>query len=219
MKTLLLGMGNPILSDDAIGIRLAWDIGDRLLGCYGLTVRADCSVGGLEVLDVLAGYGRAVIIDSIQTAGGVPGQWHAFGADALRETMHLTNVHDANFATALALGHRLGMSLPEPSAIRILAVEVNDAATFSEQLTPALEERYPALLNEIYREVRRLLSAWPVCCGDPALEERGRFRPRTPLPAPAPDTGQPAATAGPPTPASGYVSALTALPLPSTSQR
>ena len=44
MKTLLLGMGNPILSDDAVGIRLAMDIGDRLLGCSGLTVRADCSV-------------------------------------------------------------------------------------------------------------------------------------------------------------------------------
>ncbi|MBN2575406.1 MAG: hydrogenase maturation protease [Deltaproteobacteria bacterium] len=157
MKTLLLGMGNPILSDDAIGIRLATDLAQRLLGYPGLTVRADCSVGGLEVLDVMAGYSRAIIIDSIQTVGGVPGQWHAFDAEALRETMHLTNVHDANFATALELGHRLGIRLPKPSDICVFAVEAEDTVTFSERMTPALEARYPALLDEILRATRRLL--------------------------------------------------------------
>ena len=74
MKTLLLGMGNPILSDDAVGVRLAADIGDRLLGRPASTVRADCSVGGLELLDVLAGYARVIVLDSIRTAGGVPGR-------------------------------------------------------------------------------------------------------------------------------------------------
>jgi hydrogenase maturation protease len=157
MKTLLLGMGNPILSDDAVGVRLAMDIGDRLLGYSGLTVRADCSVGGLEVLDVLAGYSRVLIIDSIQLVGGVPGRWHAFDAEALRETMHLTNVHDANFATALELGHRLGIRLPKPSAIHIFAVEVQDTVTFSERMTPELEARYPTILDEIFRATHRRL--------------------------------------------------------------
>jgi hydrogenase maturation protease len=160
MKTLLLGMGNPILSDDAIGIRLAADIGDRLRGYAGLTVRADCSVGGLEVLDVLAGYAHAIIIDSLQTVGGVPGRWHAFDADALRETLHLTNVHDANFATALELGHRLGLPLPAPACIHILAVEVRDVVTFSERMTPQLETRYPAIRDGLLREVRRRLAGW-----------------------------------------------------------
>jgi len=157
MKTLLLGMGNPILSDDAVGLRLAADIGQRLAGFPDLTVQSDCSVGGLELLDVLSGYARVVVFDSIQTVGGLPGQWHGFDATALCDTMHLTNVHDANFATALELGRRLGMPLPEPSAIHIFGVEVTDTSTFSERMTPALEACFPALADAIFAETCRLM--------------------------------------------------------------
>jgi hydrogenase maturation protease len=157
MKTLLLGMGNPILSDDAVGLRLAADIGQRLAGFPGLTVHADCSVGGLEILQVLAGYSRAIIVDSIQIIGGVPGRWHAFRASDLRETLHLTNVHDANFATALELGRRVGMPLPKPARIHILAVEVRDVLTFSERMSPELEGCFAALAETLFAEVQRLL--------------------------------------------------------------
>jgi hydrogenase maturation protease len=121
-------------------------------------VRADCSVGGLEVLELLAGYARAIIIDSMQTAGGVPGRWHAFDGDALRDTMHLTNVHDANFATALELGRRLGMPLPPASRIHIFAVEVKDTITFAERMTPVLEEGLAMLADAIFSEVCQLLA-------------------------------------------------------------
>jgi hydrogenase maturation protease len=159
MSTLLLGMGNPILTDDAVGVRLATDFARRLEGFPDLAVEADCSVGGLNLLDVLSGYSRAIVLDSLRTVGGEPGRWYAFDADALRETMHLTNVHDVNFATALELGHRLGLPLPRPSAVHIFAVEVLDVMTFSEQMTPALENGYPLFAAEIFREVERLLAA------------------------------------------------------------
>jgi hydrogenase maturation protease len=159
MSTLLLGMGNPILRDDAVGLRLAADFARRLEGFPHLTVEPDCSVGGLNLLEVLAGHSRVIVLDSLRTIGGVPGRWYAFDANDLRETLHLTNVHDANFATALELGHRLGLPLPQPSAIHIFAVEVQDAITFSEQMTPVLEDSYPAFSGEIFQEVRKLLAA------------------------------------------------------------
>jgi hydrogenase maturation protease len=157
MKTLLLGMGNPILTDDAVGPRLAEAIGSRLAGYPDLVVAADCSVGGLEVLTVLQGFARAIILDAVATRAPSPGRWHCFPATALRETLHLTNVHDANFATALELGHRLGLPLPEPSAIHVFAIEVADTKTFSERMTPALEARLPGLVDELDGEIRRLL--------------------------------------------------------------
>jgi hydrogenase maturation protease len=159
MSTLLLGMGNPILSDDAVGVRLATDFAHRLQGIPDLVVEPDCSVGGLNLLDVFRGHSRAIVLDSLHTVGGQPGRWYAFDADALRETMHLTNVHDANFATALELGHRLGLVLPRPSAVHIFAVEVADVSTFSEQMTPALERSYPVFAAEIFHEVEMLLTA------------------------------------------------------------
>ena len=157
MKTLLLGMGNPILTDDSIGVRLAGEIAGRLSGTPELDVVRECSVGGLELLQVLAGYERVIIIDSIRTVGGKPGDWYRFTAAALRETMNLSNVHDANFATALELGRRMGARIPPDEEIHLLAVEVEENATFGETLSESLAAAYPRILEEIAAETRAIL--------------------------------------------------------------
>jgi hydrogenase maturation protease len=157
MKTLLLGMGNPILSDDAVGVRLASDFARRLDAVPELTIVEECSVGGLALIDVFEGYERAIVLDAVRATPASPGRWHRFDAPALRESLHLTNVHDANFATALELGRRLGVPLPEPEEIHIFAVEVEDVFTFGERLTPPIEAAYPEFSNQVYLEVQRLL--------------------------------------------------------------
>ena len=152
MKTLLLGLGNPILTDDSVGIRLATDVAARLGGRPGVDALPDCPVGGLALLDVLSGYDRVIVLDSIRTAGGVPGDWHRFTAESLRETIHLSNIHDANFATALELGRRMGRPLPSDREIHILAVEVEENATFGEALSPRLAA---GLSPDSRRDLRR----------------------------------------------------------------
>jgi len=150
-------MGNPILSDDAVGIRLARDIGRRLAGIPGLSILEECSVGGLNIIEVLEGFDRAIILDSIRTVDGVPGDWHRFTSAALRETMNLSNIHDVNFATALELGRRMGMKLPAEEEIHIFAVEALDLITFSETMTEPMEKAYPEFSEAIFREVEAVL--------------------------------------------------------------
>ena len=150
-------MGNPILSDDAVGIRLARDIGCRLAGIPGLSILEECSVGGLNIIEVLEGFDRAIILDSIRTVGGVPGDWHRFTSAVLRETMNLSNIHDVNFATALELGRRMGMKLPAEEEIHIFAVEALDLITFSETMTEQMEKAYPEFSEAIFREVEAVL--------------------------------------------------------------
>jgi hydrogenase maturation protease len=157
MKTLLLGMGNPILCDDAVGVRLAQDFKDRLRDVPNMDFVDECCVGGLNLLDVFSGYDRVVVLDSIQTAGGIPGEWYYFTGCALRETLHLTNIHDANFATALELGRRAGVPLPLSTDIHIFAVEAKENRTFSEKMTPELEETYSCYAPAILGEIRQLL--------------------------------------------------------------
>jgi hydrogenase maturation protease len=158
MRTLLLGMGNPIATDDAVGLRLARFLGERLAG-PGLDVVDDCSVGGLELLPLLEGYQRVVVTDAIRTRGGIPASWYRFTAARLTETCHLSNVHDANFATALALGRRLGMALPPDDEIHVFAVEIKEDRVISDQMTPELEGAWTCYSAEILAEVEALLRA------------------------------------------------------------
>jgi hydrogenase maturation protease len=169
MRTLVLGMGNPILCDDAVGIRLAGDLRVHLEAAPGADTPVgpepfldvdfieDCSVGGLHLLDLVIGYDRLVVFDSIRTPGALPGRWHQMTGATFRETMNLGCVHDANFTTTLELGRQMGARLPAPENVHIFAVEIIDNTTFSETMTPELEAAYTAFCPEIVRQAFALL--------------------------------------------------------------
>lgn len=159
MRTIILGMGNPILCDDAVGIRLARDLAAQLPDRAGLDIIEECTCGGLNLLDLVSGYDRLVVFDSIKTEGGKPGAWHAMTGESFRETMNLTNVHDANFTTALELGRRMGAHIPSPENIHIFAVEIADNTTFSESMTTELESAFPQYSREIIHQALLLLGS------------------------------------------------------------
>ena len=152
-------MGNPILRDDAVGVRLARDVGEQLAGTPGMDVVPECSIGGLDLIEVVAGYDRLIVIDAIRTQGGAPGSLYRFTGLELRDTLHLSNVHDANFATALELGRWMGRVKALAEDVHIFAVEVEDAETFGEELSPVVAAAYPGLRTAILAAVRDLLRA------------------------------------------------------------
>ncbi len=161
---LLLGLGNPILGDDAIGLVLAAAVGERLSGSGDLErleLIDDCSSGGLELLEPLAGRERVFLVDAIVTGQAAPGTLHRFTAGALPPTRRLAGPHDADLATALALGRRLGMDLPPDEAIAIYAVEIEPANEFRATLTPDLQRVAPALADAIARDVRAAMAELP----------------------------------------------------------
>jgi len=151
MKTLVLGLGNPILTDDSVGHWVAKEIQGRV-NHPGITV-AETSLSGLSLLDLLTGYDRAIIIDAIQTVGGKAGQIYRIEPKAFIATRNASSPHDVNFATALELGNRL--NLPLPRQIDIFAIEVADVTTFSEECTPEVREAIPTCGEMIMQELKR----------------------------------------------------------------
>ncbi|HER44077.1 MAG TPA: hydrogenase maturation protease, partial [Candidatus Eisenbacteria bacterium] len=149
MKTIVLGLGNTILSDDGAGIYAARAAREGLAG------RADvveAELAGFDLIEILEGYGRAIIIDAIDLDGEAPGSVFRLSPDDLRITPRLASFHDIDIVTAVALGKRLGLEMP--SEILIYAVQVKDALTLNEGCTPDVEAAIPALAAEICSEVR-----------------------------------------------------------------
>lgn len=146
-KTLVLGIGNDILTDDGIGPKLARDLSIKDIPAEIIFKTA--SVGGLELLEMVSGYSRIFMIDAIRTPGGKPGNVYFLSPDDFKETMHISNLHDINFFTSLELGNRL--NYPIPSEIIIIAVEIAEDLEFSDELSPALQKKYPEILNKVYK--------------------------------------------------------------------
>jgi hydrogenase maturation protease len=152
MKTIVIGLGNPILTDDGVGVKVAYEVearlGDPLPPNLMIT---EASVGGLRLMELLEGYDRAIIIDAIQTRNGHPtGSIYTMNLADLREispTQHSASAHDTSLATALDAGIQMGMKLPLD--VTIFAVEVENILDFNEQPTPAVAEAIPKVTEMV----------------------------------------------------------------------
>src|SRR3990172_110061 len=111
MKTLVLGLGNPILGDDAAGVLAARLLKERLAGRPGVEVDEEYH-GGLRLMERLAGYDRAILIDAICTGQHPPGTILHLGPDDA-PTQHTASSHDVNLPTALKLAQAINIKMPE----------------------------------------------------------------------------------------------------------
>src|SRR4030066_2149408 len=143
MKTLVLGLGNSILSDDGVGIQVAHEVANQLNDPQ-VTV-AETSAAGLSLLDSIVGYDKVIIIDAIQTEKGQAGQIYRMSTEDFSLTKHLSSPHQINLATALELGRLLGLAMPRK--ITVFAVEAKDISSFSEKGTPGVEKAIPEVVK------------------------------------------------------------------------
>jgi len=144
-------MGNPLLCDDGVGLRVAAELKDRVEQPE-ITVM-ETGVAGLSLLDLLVGYERAIIIDAIQTVGGKAGQIYRLDPKAFDTALHTASAHGIDFTTALEFGKKLG--LPLPQQIVIFAIEASDIRTFSEECTPEVQKAIPTCVEMVLQELKR----------------------------------------------------------------
>lgn len=152
-KTLVIGLGNPILGDDGVGWKVAETVKERLntefrfrlpvrpVGTrsihYLSPVDVDCfSLGGLSLMERLLGYERAILIDSMETGQGPVGSVRTFPLASLPDPVagHSSSAHDTSLVTALKTAESIGADIP--SQVDIVAVEARNVYDFSEELSP-----------------------------------------------------------------------------------
>jgi len=150
VKVLVLGVGNPILSDDGVGIHVARELKKRSIP--GVDVE-ELAASGLELLDVVRGYDKVVIIDAIQTTKGKPGELYILEEKDFEKSIHGSSPHGINIATALALGRKL-VPNEMPKEVVFFAVEAEDLVNVSERLTPNVAKALPGIVEMVRKELR-----------------------------------------------------------------
>ncbi|UCD98074.1 MAG: hydrogenase maturation protease [Chloroflexota bacterium] len=159
-RILVLGLGNPILTDDGVGVLVAEEVRARLPEDTGIDV-LEVSVGGLTLMESMLGYERVILIDALlRKDGQSPGKVHKLTLDELETispTQHSASPHDASLITALETGQRMGF--PIPQSITIYAIEVENVMEFSEYPSPSVAAAIPRVTDAILAELSSELIA------------------------------------------------------------
>ena len=149
-RTVVIGLGSPIMSDDAVGLKVSEAV--EALGLPDVDTLQE-AVGGLEILPMLSGYRFAVIVDAILTGEYEPGTVLIFNPESFDCTVANVPAHDMNLATAIKIGRQMDDSVM-PEIIKFIAIEVEDLQTMSEEMTP----RVAAAVGPAKNAVLHLLS-------------------------------------------------------------
>jgi hydrogenase maturation protease len=155
MRTILIGLGNPILGDDAVGWNVVEQVEQQLQQLrheiQGTLDIEYLSIGGLGLMEHLVGYDRAIIVDAIFSGKAAPG---TISTQMLEEIFdatsgHTISVHDTSLQDAINLAQKIGVHMPKK--LIVLGIETDSIDNFSETLTAHVEAAIPRAMDIVIR--------------------------------------------------------------------
>ena len=161
-KILIYGIGNPYRCDDAVGIKVAEQLANKIKH-NDIDVKWG-SIDGVAILDEIVGYDQVLFIDSVKTKNGKPGDIYKIDISSFRN-VHSFSSHGINFASALELGRKFNLKIPEKTDI--YGIEIEDNETFSEECTDSVRKSIPKAVETIMDEIKAIED------NSPALSDEG----------------------------------------------
>lgn len=150
MKTVVIGVGNPVRRDDAAGLAVARRVRERLAGRSDVDV-TELWAGGLRLVEAMVGYDRAVVVDAMSTGRHAPGTVCRLSLADLGSAHNLTCVHDASLPTGLEIFRQCQQ--PLPSDILVWGIEGADLGSLSEELSEPVQSAIAPAVEAILCEL------------------------------------------------------------------
>jgi hydrogenase maturation protease len=152
MKTIILGVGNPILCDDGAGIHVAHQL-KRHITDQTITIN-EAYTGGMNLLDMMIGYDKAILIDTVNIAEAKNGEVKRLTLHDSGNTCHSCNPHDVSLQEALRLAEKLGEK-NIPKEIIVIGIVVKEQPLhFGEQLSKNIQAALPKAVEMTLHELK-----------------------------------------------------------------
>ncbi len=147
---IVLGVGNILYSDDGFGIRVVQKLEAEYFDTIPDNVTVvDGGVLGINLLGVISGADRLIVVDTILNRGE-PGDIHRLEGDAIpNRILGKNSMHQVDLLEALSLCKLIG-NVPKTV---IIGVEPKDIETLNPELTPAIANNVDAVVKLILNEI------------------------------------------------------------------
>jgi hydrogenase maturation protease len=150
MKTIVIGIGNPILGDDGVGVHVANELKKQL---QDPTITIDEAItGGMNLLDLILGYDKAIIIDAVKTENGKKGEVKRIPLGNF-STMHSCNPHDVSLSEAIEMAKKMGENRIPKEIIIIGVIMKEIPCQFGEKLSNRIAAAVPKAVNMTLKEI------------------------------------------------------------------
>ena len=149
-ETIVLGLGNPLMGDEGIGIKLI-EMLQSASGDFPEADFVDAGTGGMSLLHLIAGRRKAVIIDCC-IMGAEPGTIKQSTPDQVKTVKQLTHLslHEVDIIKVIDLARQLGEC---PEEITFFGIEP-ETVTQQMELSDILTDRLAQYIETIKAQLR-----------------------------------------------------------------
>lgn len=149
MAILVLGLGNLLMNDDALGVRIVERFRERFQAPAGVVI-VDGGTLGLDLLPLLEGVERLLIVDAIDL-GAAPGTvFRLVGDEVPRAFANKLSVHQMGVQDLLAVAELQGHC---PAELVVWGAQP-DSIDMDLRLSPAVAASLDAVLAGVARELQ-----------------------------------------------------------------
>jgi hydrogenase maturation protease len=150
MKTIVLGVGNPILQDDGVGIHVINELRELL---KDTRVIVDIAyTGGMNLLDMIRGFDKVILVDAVNQEDSKTGEVKRFSLTEA-PAVHSCNPHDVSLSEALLLAKHLGEE-HLPQEIVVIGIVVKNTVDFGEHLSTEVASAVPTAVALVLTELK-----------------------------------------------------------------
>ncbi|MBN1764365.1 MAG: hydrogenase maturation protease [Sedimentisphaerales bacterium] len=141
-SVLVLALGNDIKGDDAVALEAVQIL--KKEGSEGIDF-VDTIESGLALLELMSGYDKVLLLDSVSTGVHPVGTILEFSPDDFNQVLS-TCRHFMGLPEVIELAKRLSIDFPDE--IRILAMEIAPPYEFSQTLTAPIRAALPSYIQK-----------------------------------------------------------------------
>lgn len=149
-KILVLGVGNVLLRDDGVGVRVVEALDER----YRFSPNVELMDGGtlgMGLLDPISRANFLIVVDAVQT-GREPGTLHRLSLDEIAKPIAFKgSLHQLDLLESLAYAELLGN---RPEGI-IIGMEPGDISPWGTEFTSAAKNRFQEMCSLVLEEVKK----------------------------------------------------------------
>lgn len=149
--TLLAGLGNPLMTDEGIGVCIVEDIARRGLLEESVEVM-ELGTGNMNVIHAIADRRKVIFVDCARM-GSEPGTMRRFGFDEVvtKKVQSNWSAHDGDLLNLLEISRTIG-ELPDD--VVLFGIEP-ERIEYGERLTPRLQAGLEQYIAEIVEYTNR----------------------------------------------------------------
>ncbi|MFH0984852.1 MAG: hydrogenase maturation protease [Candidatus Omnitrophota bacterium] len=155
MKTLLLGLGNDLRGNDAVGLHVIDHI--RSMNIESSHVRIERTLAsGIHLLSYFPGYERIFIVDSVQVADADIGQFWRVSPEELKRCRFSTRItHGIGIHSILDIVRKIGFENPREVVLFLVGIKKMDDYFYEcrDDIDHALKLMVPRFSEEIVKSI------------------------------------------------------------------